>query len=561
MQKKVANVIIEYLRQEKIKYIFGITGKAISPLFGAVEDYNDITSITTRHEGGAAFMAYGYAQASKTIGVCCGTTGGGSTNLLTGVATAYMNSVPMIVITGQVPTKDYGKGGFQESTGEGRSLNVVELFKATTKHSTQLINPNKVEDVLRNAIRIALSDRMGPIHINVPLDINFKEVDYELKSREFFVPTSKSACNNESVERAVELIERANKPLFLTGWGTIINDGHHEVIKIAEKLNIPIATTLQGKGAIRTNHPLCLGIVGLCGHEPAINYAFEEADLLIAIGTTFGEFASLNWHQGLATNKKLIQIDIDATEIGKNYSVDLGLVGDAKTVLQQIHTQIERRSVFPKSFKHNLSETGWEINKYSEPGKMESLSIPLKPQRVLKERRDSTPKQTIFLADSGSHWGWAMHYLPIYEGGAIYPTIGLGSMGAGVCSAIGIKLAKPSSPVVSNCGDGSFQMNGNEIATAKQFKVPVIWIIFNDSRYGMVYHATKKIYGRACGAMLYDVNFAKIAEGFGVRGYRIEKPNELADKLPKAIRLNEPVVMDVLIDPEECPPVGQRLRY
>jgi acetolactate synthase I/II/III large subunit len=617
MVKRVANIIIEHLVQENIRYVFGVTGKAISPFIDAILDFDGIDYIAAKHESGAALMACGYAQGSGQIGVCCGTTGGGSTNLATGVATAYMNSVPMLVFTGQISTLEFGKGGFQESTGFGQSINTVDFFKSITKESLTVVTPSKVAETIRYAIKSANSGRKGPVHINIPVDILFKETEFELQEKPRSCISYELSWESAAMDEAIGLIDKSKNPVFLVGWGGCLSGANTEIIEIAEMLKIPVATTLQGKGAIHAKHPLYIGIMGLAGHDSAINYIFEKADLLIAVGTSFNEFTTLNWDKGFLNNKKIIQIDIDSREIGKNYPVQIGFVGDAKTIVHQLKIILSKINIEPKSFNNKnqnikvlienpdnevevviennriyINTERFENNsilistrkeqyepdagpfegmgvivsnnsivKYTNPEKMLDDSSPIKPQRLMKEIRDNTPDNTIFLADSGSHWAWAMHYLPVYEGGDFYPTLSLGAMGASICSSMGVKLAKPDQPVVCICGDGSFLMNGNEIATAEQFNIPVIWVILNDSRYSMPAVSSQMIYGRTIGVHMSKTNFSKVAEAYNIRGFNVEHPGQLQKVLAEIIALKIPAVIDVIIDTDEVPPTGNRLKY
>lgn len=558
MTKRVANIIIEQLAKADVKYIFGVTGKAISPFIDAILDFDEIEFISTKHETGAALMAYGYAQGSGKIGVCCGTTGGGSTNLATGVATAYMNSVPLLVITGQVSTFEFGKGAFQESTGQGQTINTVEFFKSITKESINLDHTDKVIETLQYAIKTATSGRMGPVHINIPFNIQLAEIKSLPQDIESPVFTGEIQRIHAEIKKAVRLIDESNYPAFLIGWGGVLTGANREIIVIAEKLGIPVATTLQGKGAIPTNHYLCLGIMGVCGHSTASEYLFDRADLLIAVGTTFGEFSTFNWDERILNNKKIIQIDIDTTEVGKNFPVQLGLVGDAALIIHELNKEIEKSGIKPRQSAHEVEALIKSTGKYINPHLMHDSSVPIKPQRIMQEIRDNAPDNTVFLADSGAHWAWAMHYLPVHHGGGFYPTLGLGSMGASICSAIGVKLSKPDHPVICICGDGSFLMYGNEITTAEQFNIPVIWIIFNDSKYSLPSFSMKKQYNRTIGVDFRKINFSNLAEVFNVKGYRVEKPGDIHRILKEAIDLNKPVVIDAVIDTNEFPPVGKR---
>lgn len=562
--KKVNELLVNYLREMGIGYIFGITGKTITSMFDPPQDYDDIRTITTAHEGGASFMAYGYSQATGKIGVVCTTSGGATTNAITGVASAFMNSQPMLVISGQVPLCDFGKNAFQESTGVGRSMDSVAMFKPITKQSTMLVSPQKAGEYFRDAIRLALTGRPGPVHINIPMDVQLAPTEEMVMPKKLFIPETRTLADPRGVERAAKLLAAAKYPVILMGWGAVMSRAHSDLIRLAEKLNIPVATTVQGKGGIPTNHPLCLGVMGLCGHQTARDYIFEQADLLIAVGTQFGEFNTDNWASALKGDKPIIQINVDPAEIARNYPVEVGLVGDAKAVVGQLSDLIESRKIPPKILPIQVSDSRWDLRKYETPEHMEDMSVPIKPLRVTKELRDSTPDDTIFLGDSGSHWGWATHGIPIYKGGEFYPGISLGSMGTAVASSIGIQLAKPNQSVISIVGDGAMLMNGSEISTAAHYNIPVKWVVFNDERYNMPYAGITKLFGEARAQIPCELprcDFAKMAEAFGVKGYTVTRPGQITEIMPEVLASKKPTVIDVKIDKDPVPPIGQRLVY
>ncbi len=562
---RVSDLLINYLEQEQVRYIFGITGKTISPVFDSALNSSTLKMITTAHEAGAAFMAYGYSQATGRLSVCCATTGGGITNLTTGVASAYVHSLPMLVITGQIPTSQFGKNGFQESTGLGRTLNSVYLLKQVCKDSFMLTCPDKAADAFQYALRLALSHRQGPVHINIPIDVQLALIEKKTPVlRSLFIPQNQPGSSTKTLTTLLDQIEKSSKPVLLMGWGAILSQAQNLIIQFCELLNIPIATTVQGKGGVDANHPLCLGVMGLCGHQSARTYLLEKSDLIIAVGTSLGEFNTLNWDPKFGQNKHLIQIDIDPSEIGKNYPVHTPVIGDAYVIFEQLIDTLKIRSLKPKNYPLTSLQTHFNWNKCLNPEKTTSKQTPILPQTLLKELREHTPDSTLFLGDSSAHWCWMNHYLPIFKGGMYYPTQGLGSMGTGIASAIGIKLAKPHHPVVCICGDGSFLMHGNEVATAVHYAIAVIWIIFNDQRYAMPFIGTEKLYGpgRAeSSCSLPAIDFVKVAEGYGAKAYQVTSPGQIADILKEALALNKPVVIDVKINTQEIPPLGERLSY
>ncbi|MFW6020149.1 MAG: thiamine pyrophosphate-binding protein [Bacteroidales bacterium] len=557
MKKPLPHVIIDQIIHEEVEYVFGVTGKAISPFIDAILDYPELNFISSKHESGASLMAFGYAQGTGKVGVCCSTTAGGSTNMVTGVATAYMNSVPLLVLTGQSSTHEYGKGAFQESTGIGQSINTVDLYKPITKESFALANPHTIAETIRYALRSAMSGRKGPVHVNIPFDFFHKEIELKTFDNGINLSTKNYQCTNAGMEEVIRLMEQAAAPVLLTGWGTVLSGAEQEVVKFAEQFEIPVATTLQGKGVISYDNPLHLGVLGVAGHATAQEYIFEQSDLIIAIGTNFDEFTTFNWNP-VFLKKKIIQVDVDYREIGKNYPVAAGFVGDARLILTNIRKKLEEVGVEKKALKQKISDVVNNTGKFANPKIMSDDSIPVKPQRLMKEIGENTPDNTIFLADSGAHWAWGMHYLPVREGGGFYPTIGLAAMGASICSSIGVQLSKPDNPVVCICGDGAFLMSGNEVATAEQFDIPVIWVVLNDSLYNLPATSMLKQFNRQIGVHLSKTDFSKLAEAYNVKGYRVEDPNDLSAVIKEAIAEKKPAVIDVVIDPDEFPPVGQR---
>lgn len=558
MKKRVVNIIAQLLINEGVEYVFGVTGKTIAPLLDALLDYEEINFISSKHENGAALMAYGYAQGNGKIGVCCGSTGGGSTNLATGVATAYMNSVPLLVITGQIATTEYGKGAFQESTGWGQSIDTVDFFRSISKQSFSAVNATKIVETIQYAIRSATSGRMGPVHVNIPFDIQQTLVEFEPVGIKSDIISGGSFLERKVLRETLNHIEVSENPVFLVGWGAVQCGASGEVLAIAEMLQIPVATTIQGKGALPSEHPLCLGVVGICGHALAADYVLEKSDLIIAVGTSFGEFSTYSWDERFLKNKKIIHIDIDKREIGKNFPVAVGLNGDARVIVHQLRQMVESIKMQPKISGPKAISLIKSSERLINPHLMEDKSVPIKPQSLFGVLRELAPQNTVFLADSSSHWAWAMHYLSIGKTGNFFPTLGLGAMGASISSAIGIKLSVPEAPVVCICGDGSFHMGGNEIATAAQFDIPVIWIVFNDSCYSMPQASIKKMFNRTIGVELGKTDFAKMAESVGVKGFRVDSRDSFSNALAEALTIDQPVVIDVLIDASEIPPLGQR---
>lgn len=548
--------MLRYLEGEEVEYIFGVPGTSLIPFYDALNKQNSIKPILTKHEEGAAFMADGYARVSRKLGVCYATSGPGATNLVTGVANAYMDNVPLLVLTGQVPTSIYGKGTFQDSTKEG--IDSVALFDPMTKFSEMIISKYKMPELLREAIRTAFSGKMGPVHLSYPKDIMAEELEEDL------LPPSRyrldaSYFDRKRVIEAAEKLVNAEKPAILVGSGAINSNACMEVLELAEMLNIPVATSPKAKGAFPEEHPLSLGVMGFSGSPAAEKYLTGDVDVLLVVGSSLNQVTTSSWDPNLKPSKCLIHINIDPAEIGKNYVADIGLIGDCQAVLNEISFRIlrELHTHDPKKERplENIVQFKEKVGIFLDEKKMHSKSIPIKPQTLMREIQDVLDDNTILFVDTGSHVSWAIHYLQFNQPN-FYVPFGLMTMGYATAAAIGGKLAAPEQPVVSIVGDGCFQMNGMEIATAVNYDIPVVWIVENNSLLGLVHELQKFDLGENTVSTTFkEINCAKIAEGLGAKGYRIERPGEIGEILTEAIKSEEPTVIDIKIDPNEVPPI------
>lgn len=576
---KASDLLLKYLEQLGVKYIFGIPGGALEPFYAAINRSQKIEAVLTRHEQGAAFMADGYARVNRQIGVCCATTGPGSTNLITGVASSYADSIPVMVITAQVPTRVFGKGALQESTYDG--VNIVDIFKYFTKFSVMVINPDKMGEMVRQALRVALSGKRGPVHLNIPADVMNGEVsDGPIPIDTFMTPPM--YFERENIKKAAALLLHAKKPAMFVGNGSLLSCSVEELVILADMLSIPVATTPKAKGAIPENHPLSLGVFGLAGSNQAEIYLlnqkmdseYKKIDVLLTVGTSLNEWGTNAWDKRLIPEDALIQVDIDPYKIGKNYPCKVGLIGDARTILceltfelkRQMHNlppsrqkEIEKRSQLMADKMGCFKEI---IAKYMEEEKMTSDDIPLKPQRLMKDLQDSLPDNTIFFIDIGSNLLWATHYLDINRPYTFFAGLGFASMGFGTAAAVGGKFARPSTPVMAIVGDGGFLMNGMEVSTAVNCNKQVIWLVENNSELGMVSHSRRLMsIPYNIGAEFEHIDFVKIAEGLGANGIRITKPGEINRKMmDDIIASGKSTVIDVVIDKEEVPPLGSRIK-
>ena len=556
-------LLAEYLRGEGVEYVFGIPGGALMPFYEAIFELGGITPVLAKHEGGAAFMADGYARASGKLGVCCSTTGPGVTNLMTGIACAYADSIPMLVLTGQVAVSSFGKGAFQESTCHG--VDVVSMLRPVTKSSVMIPSPEKTGDVIKASLRTALSGRKGPVHVNFPMDFMRKPV------KSCVVPSSKyriisSQFDREAIKQASRELIHARKPAILAGNGVNLSGAHEDLRRLAERLHIPVATSPKAKGAFPENHLLSLGVFGFGASLHAEKYLLaEEVDVLLVIGTSLGESATCGWDARLESKKALIQIDIDPQEISKNYPATYGILGDAKVALRELNFQVERDMRWVQDSEgltlQRLKEFKAANPRYITPEKMDSEATPLKPQRVIKELGEALSYDTVLFVDAGTSVFWAFHYFSSNEPGNFYVNTGFFSMGHGVAACIGGKLARPDKPVVALVGDAAFAMNGMEVHTAVELDIPVVWVVLNNGGHGMIYHGERMQFGGKFTSSVFGkrLNIAAIAEGLGALSFRATRPGEVKKYLSEALKSGRPSVVEVETDLYEAPPMGHRV--
>jgi acetolactate synthase-1/2/3 large subunit len=558
-------LLVKYLEAEGADCIFGIPGGPLMPLYEAIFDSGKIRPIITRHEEGAAFMADGYARVSGRLGVCCTTTGPGATNALTGIACAKRDSVPVMLLTAQIATAAFGKGAAQESSPLG--IDIVDMYKAVTKASIMLVSPEKMADMMRHLLRTCLTGRPGPVHFSLPADMMKRPVTGEVWPFEQY-RSQPELFDRRSVREAVSLLARARRPAILAGYGVHLSGGSAELRKLAERLNTPVATTPKAKGVFPEDHPLSLGVFGLAG-SPQADAALlsPETDLLLVVGSSLSEAATHAWDPRLAAGRSLLQIDADPMEIGKNYPVRTGLVGDAKRVLLEIGFELERevqRMEPAPDFRARLDAV-WEL-KRTHPrcvnlASTNDVSVPLKPQRVVAELRRALPDDAILFVDIGNVMAWAIHYFEVRRPGSFFINMGFGSMGHGAAAAIGGKLAAPHRPVVALVGDAAFAMNGMEVHTAVENNIPVIWVVQNNGGHGMVHLGeTMQFKGKFNTALFRQpVDIVQMAQSLGALAFKAERPGEVEKFVRLALAANMPTVIDARIDRETMPPAAVRL--
>ena len=552
-----AEVIINSLEKHGVEYVFGVPGGAIESLNNALHK-STIKVIVAKHEAGAAFMADGYARVGGNIGVCCSTAGPGATNMITGVASSFGDSIPVIALTGQVSTSLFGKGAIQEFSVQ--SFGIVSIFRQITKYSDIIINETKAGEMIAKARRIALSGRKGPVHLNLPADVMKRQVVDDLHDR--CSVTQMMGVDSEAVKEAADLLLNAKRPVILAGWGSVLSRADEELLELAEELDIPVATSPKAKGVLSESHPLSLGVLGFAGSPVASEYIIKgDVDVMLAVGTSFNEFVTSGWDKRLLPMKSLIHIDIDCNEIGKNCYVDVGIVGDAKIILHELIHEILLKHRARRRLGDGRSREVREIREKLADKSREMNNIPIHPQRVIMDLSEAMPEDTIYFADNGNSMAWAIRHLKITQPYSFYVGLGFASMGFAAAASVGGKLAAGDRPVVALVGDGSFLMNGMEVATAVNYNIPVIWVVMNNSMLGMVYHG-RKLAGLPEGieSTFKPVDFVKLAEGYGARGIRITKPGEISrEMMAEIISAGVPTVLDVIIDPEEVPPIHSRI--
>lgn len=555
MKGSAAEILVKYLEQEGVEYLFGIPGGHLLPLYDAIYKAGTIKPILAKHEAGAAFMAYGYAVTSGKLGVCCGTVGPGATNLVTGVASAYMDSVPVLALTAQVGTTAIGKGALQEGAGIGRTVDQVGLFEKITKMSTMELRGSNLPDTVRRAIRVALSGRPGPVHIDLPADVQGEKIEADIVPVSGYRPTTKSAMDVGQIRTMVDYLLAAEKPAILVGFGAAPSEQDGSLVQLAERLQVPVATTLRAKGAFPEDHPLALGCVGLYGTRAANSYLRSNVDVLLSLGTSFHEFTSHCWDPAFIPSKALLQVDIDPEEMGKNYPVTLAIVGDAQVAVQSLLSEIGDRKRSGDDIGAFKRDT-----EYFREESMASDAVPIKPQRLMKELGDVLPRDKVVLADIGNTLTWAERYIPSYPEGRFVALSGLAAMGSATAACIGAKLGKPQSPTVCLCGDGDFHMTGMEVATAANHGIPVIWVVLKNSMMGMIRDVQTVSYqNRYISCSFYDTDFVSLARALGAEGYRVERPEEIRPAVDKALQQQGPAVIEVTIDSTELPPMKPRM--
>lgn len=526
-----AEIVIECLKEQGVDTVFGYPGGAILNIYDALYQHqNEITHILTSHEQGASHAADGYARATGKVGVCLATSGPGATNLVTGIATAYMDSVPVVAITCNVANSLLGKDSFQE-------IDITGVTMPITKYNFIVKDINKLAKVIRRAFVIAQSGRPGPVLVDITKDVTAATADYEYQEPEKIEPQT-DTIKEEDMERALEMIRKAQKPFIFVGGGAIISNASEELRVFAHKIQAPVADSLMGKGAFDGADELYTGMVGMHGTKTS-NYGITEADLLVVVGARFSDRVIGNASK-FAKNAKILQIDIDRAEINKNIKVDASIIGDAKTILRRLNTHLD---------PINHDEWIAHIERMKDMYPLRYNKNVLTGPFIIQTVNEVTGGDAVIVTEVGQHQMWAAQYYKYRQPRTLLTSGGLGTMGYGLGASIGAKMGCKDKTVINIAGDGCFRMNMNEIATATRYNIPVIELIINNHVLGMVRQWQTLYYGkRYSQTVLSDsVDYVKIAEAMGAKAYRVTQKEELATVLKEAISLNIPVVIDCQI--------------
>ena len=530
-----AEIVIQCLREQGVDTVFGYPGGAILNIYDALYKHQDeITHILTSHEQGAAHAADGYARSTGKVGVCLATSGPGATNLVTGIATAYMDSVPVIAITCNVGTKLLGKDSFQE-------IDIAGVTMPITKYNFIVKDVNRLAQVMRRAFTIAQTGRPGPVLIDITKDVTEALCEYEFQALAQ-IPQQTDTITEEDMDRAAEMIRNSRKPFIFVGGGAVIAGASEELKAFAHKIQAPVADSLMGKGAFDGKDELYTGMVGMHGTKTS-NFGITECDLLIVVGARFSDRVTGNASK-FAKNAKILQIDVDRAEINKNIRVTASIVGDAKVILRKLNARLD---------PVNHDEWIAHIERMKDMYPLRYDKRLLTGPYIIQTIDEMTPEDAIIVTEVGQHQMWAAQYYNFRSPRTLLTSGGLGTMGFGLGASIGAKIANPDRVVVNIAGDGCFRMNMNEIATAARNRVHIIEVIINNHVLGMVRQWQTLFYGKRYSQTILNdnVDYVKLSEAMGATAYRVNQKEEFAQIFKKAMEAEGPVVIDCQIGCDE----------
>ncbi len=541
-----SQILLESLKLEGVDTVFGYPGGAVINIYDDLYE-SSINHVLTRHEQAAVHAADGYARCTGKVGVAIATSGPGATNTVTGIATAYMDSIPMVIITGQVPTPLIGNDAFQEA-------DMCGITRPCTKHNFLVKDIKDLAKTLKEAFYIARTGRPGPVLVDLPKDV-------QVATHEFSYPESVSlrgykptySGNSRQIEKAAQMLLAARKPVLYVGGGVTLSSADSELLKLVEQTRIPVTTTLMAMAAFPQRHPLALGMLGMHGTFYA-NMAVTECDLLIAVGARFDDRVT-GRIDSFAEKAKVIHVDIDPTSIRKNVEVDLPIVGDLKDVLGKLHGRLNQKPELVEDMVENTSEWRSMIDEWKErhPMTYRSAKSTIKPQFVIEKIAELTNDDAIITTEVGQHQMWTAQFFPFRQARTFLTSGGLGTMGFGLPSALGAQVAFPDRQVIDISGDGSFQMNSQELATLVQYKLPVKIAILNNNYLGMVRQWQQMFFDKRYSQTVMElpIDFIKLAEAYGATGLQATKVDEVEATIKKALETPGPVLMNFKVSREE----------
>ena len=540
--------LIELLKVEGVRHLFGIVGSTFLDVLDVLYDDNSIEYINVRHEQGAAFMADGLARVTGRPAACLVTSGPGATNLMTGVAAAYVAHAPVVAITGGPVLANYERDAFQE-------LDLVNLFKPITKLSLLIKQSERIPELMRYAFRMAMSGRKGPVFVEIPRDVlNNRDIDVDLIPPEQYRPDSASLPHPDAIAKAAQMLQQAERPLLIVGGGVTWAHANDLVTRFSERLSLPMITAYGRNDALPNRHPLYIGPLGRAG-APEAAEACKRADLLFVVGSRLGNFTTYYDHRYIQPGARIVQVDIDSRDIGRVYPVELGIQADAGAVLDALLSHAEQTQMAPTS-------TSWQAeaqrlrdarqSRLEEEGNLSTM--PLKPQRVYHELRRVLPANTIVTLDAGAAPAYGYDRLEFSTPRTLITPLDLGTLGLSFPSALGAKLGRPDAPVLAVHGDGGFLMNAQELETAVRHGINVVTLVMNNNCWGSEKAYQKHFYQeRYVGADIGNPRYDQYAELFGAKGYYVEHPDQIGDAITEAFQCGKPAVVEVPIDPDEFP--------
>jgi len=534
-----ARIIVESLKKEGVKYIFGYPGGAVIPLFDELFiNGKELKLVSPRHEQGATHMADGYARSTGDVGVVMVTSGPGATNTVTGIATAYMDSVPLVVITGQVSTSMIGSDAFQE-------IDIIGITIPITKANFLVKDVNDLAYTIKHAFHLAKTGRPGPVLIDIPVDVQKAETEFIYpKQTDIKSYRPKKHGHPKQIKAAIELLKKAHRPILLVGGGCVISDAREEILKFIDKVKVPVLATLMGRGVVPSDHPLYFGGLGMHGTFYG-NKAAQKADLIIALGVRFSDRITGNAKK-FATDAKVIHIDIDPAEIGKNVPVDIPIVGDIKNVMQEFNKVLD----FKIEYKEWLDKIRGEKIKYPLTYKKDNG---LKPQYLIELASKYFPKDRIVISDVGQNQMWVAQFFDMYYPKSFLTSGGLGTMGYALPAGIGAKVGNPDKEVLIVSGDGGFQMNIQELMTIARYNFAVKILVLDNNYLGMVRQWQELFYGKRYSAteMHDNPDFAKLAEIIGIKSVKLDNPDDAEKVMKEFAESKESMLIHAYVEKEE----------